>query len=77
MNNIMQLDKFCVDYANKLSDLLSSSDWSGVNLLGKHMRDCWLTGRQVFFAVTVAVQVMQFILPMIFCMVSLRERGQV
>ena len=49
MNNIMQLDKFCVDYANKLSDLLSSSDWSGVNLLGKHMRDCWLTGRQVFF----------------------------
>lgn len=49
MNNIIQLDKFCVDYANKLSDLLSSSDWSGVNLLGKHMRDCWLTGRQVFF----------------------------
>ena len=49
MNNIMQLDKFCVEYANKLSDLLSSSDWSGVNLLGKHMRDCWLTGRQVFF----------------------------
>lgn len=48
MNNIMQFDKFCVDYANKLSDLLSSSDWSGVNLLGKHMRDCWLTGRQVF-----------------------------
>ena len=31
MNNIMQFDKFCVDYANKLSDLLSSSDWSGVN----------------------------------------------
>ena len=30
------------------------------------MRDCWLTDGKYLFAVTVAVQVMQFILPMIF-----------
>lgn len=44
----MQLDKFCVDYANKLSKLLNSSDWSNVDQLGRYMRECWLTGRQVF-----------------------------
>ena len=45
----MQLDKFCADYANNLSDLLRSSDWSGVAQLGKDMKECWLAGRQVFF----------------------------
>ena len=48
MDIIMQLDKFCVDYANKLSKLLNSSDWSNVDQLGRYMRECWLTGRQVF-----------------------------
>ena len=45
----MQLNKFCAGYANKLSDLLGSSDWSGVAKLGEDMRECWLAGRQVFF----------------------------
>ena len=45
----MQLDKFCAGYANNLSNLLGSSDWSGVAQLGKDIRKCWLEGRQVFF----------------------------
>ena len=45
----MQLEKFCASYANKLSDLLSSTDWSGVAQLGNDMHKCWLEGRQVFF----------------------------
>ena len=49
MDSTMQLDKFCAGYANKLSDLLGSSDWSGVAQLGKDMRECWLERRQVFF----------------------------
>lgn len=49
MNTSMQLEKFCASYANKLSDVLNSSDWSGVAQLGNDMRECWLAGRQVFF----------------------------
>ena len=49
MDTSMQLEKFCSVYANKLSDILGSSDWSGVAQLGKDMRECWLAGRQVFF----------------------------
>lgn len=49
MDTNMQLDKFCADYANNLSELLCSSDWSNVAQLGKDMRECWLAGRQVFF----------------------------
>ena len=49
MDTSMQLEKFCAGYANKLSDVLGSSDWSGVAQLGKDMRECWLAGRQVFF----------------------------
>ena len=49
MDTSMQLEKFCAGYANKLSDILGSSDWSGVAQLGKDMRECWLAGRQVFF----------------------------
>jgi D-sedoheptulose 7-phosphate isomerase len=49
MDSIMQLNKFCAGYANKLSDLLDSTDWSGVAQLGKDMHECWLEGRQVFF----------------------------
>ena len=36
-------------YANNLSDLLGSTDWSGVAQLGMDMHECWLAGRQVFF----------------------------
>ena len=49
MDTSMQLEKFCADYSNKLSDMLGSSDWSSVAQLGKDMRECWLAGRQVFF----------------------------
>jgi D-sedoheptulose 7-phosphate isomerase len=49
MDTSMQLEKFCADYANKLSDVLGSSDWSGVAQLGEDIRECWLAGRQVFF----------------------------
>ena len=49
MDNTMKLDRFCYDYANKLSHVLGSSDWSGVAQLGKDMQECWLAGRQVFF----------------------------
>ena len=49
MDTSMQLEKFCAGYANKLSDVLGSSDWSGVAQLGQDMRECWLAGRQVFF----------------------------
>ncbi len=49
MDTSMQLEKFCAGYANKLSDVLGSSDWSGVAHLGENMRECWLAGRQVFF----------------------------
>ena len=49
MDTSMQLEKFCASYADKLSDLLGSSDWSGVAQLGEDMRECWLAGRQVFF----------------------------
>ena len=49
METFLELDKFCASYANKLSDVLVSSDWSGVAQLGKDMRECWLAGRQVFF----------------------------
>lgn len=49
MDTNIQLDKFCADYANNLSNLLRSSDWSNVVQLGKDIRECWLAGRQVFF----------------------------
>ena len=49
MDTSMHLEKFCAGYASKLSDVLGSSDWSGVVQLGKDMRECWLAGRQVFF----------------------------
>jgi D-sedoheptulose 7-phosphate isomerase len=49
MDTPIQLEKFCVDYARKLGDVLASSDWSGVVQLGQEMRDCWAAGQQVFF----------------------------
>ena len=49
MDTSTQLERFCAAYANKLSDVLGSSDWSSVAQLGKDVRECWLAGRQVFF----------------------------
>jgi D-sedoheptulose 7-phosphate isomerase len=49
MDTDMQIEKFCAGYANKLSDVLGSSDWSNVAQLGLDMQQCWSAGRQVFF----------------------------
>ena len=49
MNTVKDLESFCAGYADKLSHVLASSDWSNVDKLGKEIRECWLAGRQVFF----------------------------
>ena len=49
MDTIKGLENFCSGYADKLSSVLASSDWSSVGQLGKDMHECWLAGRQVFF----------------------------
>jgi D-sedoheptulose 7-phosphate isomerase len=49
MDTIKDLENFCFGYADKLSSVLASSDWSSVGQLGKDMHECWLAGRQVFF----------------------------
>ena len=48
MDTTKQLENICADYANKLSDVLDSSDWSSVAQLGLDMQKCWVAGRQVF-----------------------------
>lgn len=37
------------DYSKRLSSLLEGFDWSPVERLAYDLRDCWQTGRQVFF----------------------------
>ena len=37
------------DYSRRLSATLESFDWSPVERLAYELRDCWQTGRQVFF----------------------------
>jgi len=37
------------DYATRMQEVLSRSDWSGVAQLGQAMRECWVAGHQVFF----------------------------
>ena len=49
MNTVKDLESLCAGYADKLSNVLASSDWSNVGQLGKDIRECWLAGRQVFF----------------------------
>ena len=71
----MQLEKFCAGYANKLSDVLGSSDWSGVAQLGLDMYACWTVGRQVFVYGNGVARVMLFTSPTIFCMASPSELG--
>ena len=44
-----ELEEFCAGYADRLSEVLRSSDWSNVAQLGLDMQQCWLTGKQVFF----------------------------
>ena len=49
MDTSVELEKFCAGYADRLSEVLRSSDWSNVAQLGLDMQKCWSTGRQVFF----------------------------
>jgi D-sedoheptulose 7-phosphate isomerase len=37
------------DYSKRLSSALESFDWTPVERLAHELRDCWQTGRQVFF----------------------------
>lgn len=38
----------CVAYSHRLSRVLESADWAGVQTLGATLHECWATGRQVF-----------------------------
>jgi len=42
--------KHFVDYSKRLSAALDGFDWTPVERLAAELRDCWQTGRQVFFA---------------------------
>jgi D-sedoheptulose 7-phosphate isomerase len=37
------------DYTSRFSDILRGFDWAPVEKLAYDLRDCWQTGRQVFF----------------------------
>lgn len=41
--------KLFSDYSNRLNAALSRFDWTPVERLAYDLRDCWQTGRQVFF----------------------------
>ncbi len=41
--------KLFSDYASRFAALLEGFDWSPVERLAYELRDCWQTGRQVFF----------------------------
>jgi len=49
MEEQVSIEEFFTGYADRLSGVLSTSDWSGVSLLAKDIRQAWLTGHQVFF----------------------------
>ncbi len=42
--------KHFVDYSKRLSAALEGFDWTPVERLAHELRDCWQSGRQVFFA---------------------------
>lgn len=43
------LEGFFAGYASRLSEVLATSDWSGVAQLAHDMHEAWCTGHQVFF----------------------------
>lgn len=49
MSEDLSSENLFSDYAQRLSHLLMSSEWSGVAQLAQDMRDVWKNGRQVFF----------------------------
>ena len=42
-------EEFFAGYATRVQTVLTSTEWSGVEQLARDMRQCWETGRQVFF----------------------------
>ncbi len=42
-------ESFMAGYANRLSHVMASADWSGVSCLGKDMLEAWRDDHQVFF----------------------------
>ena len=49
METDVLMEDFFSGYADRLTDVLASSDWSGVTCLAKDMRAAWEAGHQVFF----------------------------
>lgn len=49
METDLLMNEFFSGYADRLTDVLASSDWSGVTCLAKDMHAAWEAGRQVFF----------------------------
>lgn len=49
METDVLMEDFFSGYADRLTDVLASSDWSGVTVLAKDMRAAWESGHQVFF----------------------------
>lgn len=49
MDQKTSLNAFFAGYANRLSDVLASSDWTNVTTLANDMLDAWSNGNQVFF----------------------------
>jgi D-sedoheptulose 7-phosphate isomerase len=48
MNQHIPTDSHFSDYAQRLSAVLASTDWSSVALLTKDVQEAWAAGRQVF-----------------------------
>ena len=49
MDSNKSQEEFFAGYAMRLQSILASTEWSGVSELARDMRNCWETGRQVFF----------------------------
>lgn len=49
MKSTASATDFFSSYANRLTGVLATSDWSGVAQLGMSMQVAWKAGRQVFF----------------------------
>ena len=48
MEPLLPQEEFFAGYAERLTGVLASSDWSGVVKLAQDMHSAWLNGRQVF-----------------------------
>lgn len=44
------MERFCTEYATRLSCVLADTDWRDVATLGTALRQCWHDGRRLFIA---------------------------